>query len=247
MVKIKFEIAKPEQIAEWIFHEFKNAIIGNVQGVDANLIFIEFPEEIKEKIRTNSQLTEELKKELFDEIIKTTPKNLDILKYKLEEKWEQDGEKIIEEIERLTEQKFYQKEITCFINNVVCSCCLKKDIVLGFKNVPDKIEKIDDFVLMIIGEELLHLHYETLLHKMPELANKQFNQFKEWQVSEVLPEFILLENENLDYLDKNPKKNNSEKFYPWLSDVKEKIKPIWDERDSFRDFVLKVYKDYNSD
>jgi hypothetical protein len=99
---------------------------------------------------------------------------------------------------------------------------------------------------MIIGKELLHLHYVTLLHKMPELANKSFNQFKEWQVSEVLPEFILLENENLDFLDKNPEKNNREKFYPWLSEVKEKIKPVWDKKDSFRDFVLQVYKDYCS-
>lgn len=61
-MKIKFELAKPEQIAEWIFNEFRQAIIGNPEGVAGQLIFIDFPAEIKDKIRLNAQLTDELKK-----------------------------------------------------------------------------------------------------------------------------------------------------------------------------------------
>lgn len=183
------------------------------------------------------------------EINKTSLKNLDIIRDKLEKRWSLDGDKIINEIEKYTEQKFYQEEITCYINHVVCSSYLEKekDIILGFKEVPKKIGEIHDFILLIIGEELLHVHYVTILHKMPELANKQFDQFKEWQVSEVLPEFILLENKNLDYLDKGPEKIRDRSGpYPWLHNVKEQIKPVWENRKSFRDFVLKIYESYNS-
>lgn len=62
MVKLKFKVASPEQIAEWIFNEFRQAIIGNPEGVAGQLIFINFSDETKQKIRMNSQLTYELKK-----------------------------------------------------------------------------------------------------------------------------------------------------------------------------------------
>lgn len=87
----------------------------------------------------------------------------------------------------------------------------------------------------------------TILHKMPELANRQFDQFKEWQVSEVLPEFILIENNNLSDLDKGPREISDRSGpYPWLNSVREKIEPIWKSRKSFRDFIIKVYEGYNS-
>lgn len=247
MVKVKFEVAGPDQIAEWLFYNFKQAIIGNLEGVSGQLIFIELSEEIKDKIRLNVDLTEELKESLITEIKNTAPKNLELLKEKVDQKWKEDGEKIIKEIERLTEKKFYQEEITCFINHVVCSSYLDKDIILGFKEIPQEINKIHDFILLIIGEELLHLHYVTILHKMPELANKKFNEFKEWQVLEVLPEFILFENKNLNYLNKEPEQvRKRSESYPWLDEVKEEIRAFWKDRKSFRDFILNVYKEYNS-
>lgn len=246
MLKIKFEIAEPEKIAEWIFYEFKDAIINNPPGILGQIIFLDIQESIKKQIIREDFLTENLRLEIVNEIKKTMPTDeLIKLKEKIIKRWEKDGEKIIGEIEKITEQKFYQDEITCFITNAICSSHVSNNIILGFKDVPKDTLDIPDFILLIIGEELLHVHYIDILHHMPELASKNFDEYKEWQVSEVLPEFILLENEDLSYLEEGPIKNRY-LYYPWISEVKEKIRSFWINRKSFKDFVLKVYSSYNS-
>ena len=77
--------------------------------------------------------------------------------------------------------------------------------------------------------------------KIPELANKSFNEHIEWKVSEVLPEYILLENNILGF-DKGHMDRSI--CYPWLTKLKEEIRPIWERRTSFRGFAIDVYKNY---
>lgn len=242
MVKIKFEIASFEKEAEFVY-SFKKDIRENPEGVLGNCIYINLTEDLKKEIEESEALTKELKLKIINRIKRSywLPE-LDSLKILLEKNWKEKGIPIIKEIERLTEKKLWAEEITCYITNVVCSSKPGGEIVLGIKELPDLTNKIPDFIFFIICEEILHAHYEKIINQIPKIKDKNFDEFKEWQVSETIPEFIFFENKNLDFLDK--KFLDRSNFYTWINKIREDIRPFWNNKKNFEDFVINVYENY---
>jgi hypothetical protein len=177
------------------------------------------------------------------EIIEFFKNNKEEIEYKLikrkkliEKNWSKINNIFFSEIERITENKWKYKNYKCHI----CAVCAgeytiyKNSIsVFAFFNKAD--------YLAVVAEELLHLHFWEIIKKLKiKMRYKDWKNFKEnfyWQLSECIP-CLIFSHSNIKLKLKFGK-------YPGWKHIRKlfkKIKPLWEDRKSFRDFLLNSIK-----
>jgi len=154
----------------------------------------------------------------------------------IEKAWMPINNIFFSEIERITENKWKYKNYECHV------CCVwggwydeyrNKIAVFAFFNKAD--------YLAVIAEELLHLHFWEIMKKLKiEMKDKDWRNFKDnfyWQFSECMPCLIFSHSDIKIKLKfgKYPEWKHVRKLF-------KKIKPIWENRKNFMDFLRKALK-----
>ena len=145
-------------------------------------------------------------------------------KERIESLWKPIDSKFFREVERITGFPWKFEYYKAHISSVLPGCYEK------YRN------KISVFafwrnVIPVIAEELIHLHYWDTLKEIgiSERRNREFL----WKLSECIPPLIWGEMDLGIKLRKYPSWNS-------VMGLFRKIKPIWEERKSYREFLLKV-------
>lgn len=154
----------------------------------------------------------------------------------IEKNWNEINDLFFSEIERITESKWKYKSYKCHV------CCVWAGRYNNYKNeitVFAFFGKSD--YLAIIAEELFHLHFWEIMKKLKiEMKDKDWRNFKDnlyWQFSECMPCLIF------SYSDIKLKLKFGK--YPEWKHVRKlfkKIRPIWENRKNFMDFLRNALK-----
>jgi len=163
------------------------------------------------------------KKEIEEKLIKR--------KKLIEENWNKINDIFFSEIKRITENRWKYKNYKCHVCSVYAGnyTIYKNNIsIFAFFNKAD--------CLAMIAEELLHLHIWEVMKKLKiEMKDEDWRNFKDnfyWQFSECIP-CLVFSHSDIKLKLKFGK-------YPDWKEVRKlfkKIKPIWENRTSFKDFL----------
>lgn len=237
--KVKFKLANLNKEAERAY-EFKETLKQKFELRSGSHFNITLSEELKNKIlRANS--FEDIKNELIN-FLKTKKPEFDENKLKeINQAWKEVEKTYFIEVEKITGKKFDFEEYICYLIFSVCghyeegSNRIYVDIILSPKAIA-----------AICAEELLHLHYWKIIEDLFKIRMKKFYgkfDMKPWQISEVIPEYILVENPTFfKFKWNNWNRKNS---YSWITDLRKILDPIWRNRKDFNDFLIKAHKELN--
>lgn len=224
--KIKLKPGKPEFIAKRIFNLIKNVDLDITHKFVFNI-----SEKLAEKIKQEKDFSD-IKSEIIKFVEKETDINLEEKTSKLQKIWNKKNDAYFSHLKKKLETDFKFKEYIGYTANVM----------VGNYGGDNKFiirisEKLDDSVY-IIAEEVLHLVYWDIWKRTfdkniekPWLLNKDNDKgLSVWKISETIPEYIF----NID--------SSREKSYKWLPEVKKILDPLWKNRKSFKDFLIKAHK-----
>lgn len=157
-------------------------------------------------------------------------KKLEIRKKQIEKNWNKMNDSYFKKIEIITKFKWRKENYYCYLSPLDIGEYnpIKRNIIIVFAfNHPKYINQI-------IAEELYHLHYWNYLENEFDLdVKKEWGKKKQWRLSEAVAMLIL---EELgfkcggNYWDKKVNK-----LY-W------KLRPFWENKESFKDFISKSLK-----
>ncbi|MCR4284652.1 MAG: hypothetical protein NUV97_01245 [archaeon] len=247
--KIKFSIPKPEKAAEFVYSLKEN--LGGTLGDakeryenEAECIFIPLSKSLVERMILSKKLTPKLREELskiITPILERKKEKLEGMIVKIERLWGEVGSSYWEEIENYFPGMF-EKEYNAYLTNVVCGAYFGKNEV----TIPLYKGENEKLFVYVMAEELLHLVYWKFLEKLFGKEKTEFmwksgkKKWNAWNISEVIPEYILINNPKFQKL--GWRKFDRTTHYPWLDDLKEILNPLWEKKTSFKDFVIKSYK-----
>ena len=154
----------------------------------------------------------------------------------IENNWEEINDIFFSEVERITENSWKYKRYKCHVCSVYAGRykMYKNEItVFAFFGKAD--------CLAAIAEEFVHLHFWEIMRKLGAKVEKEYwKDFKSnfyWQLSECIPCLIF------SYSDVKLKLKFGK--YPDWREVRrlfKKVKPLWDERKGFEDFLRNALK-----
>ncbi len=259
-MKVKFEIASPEKVAEFIYDLRDTLDKSNLkQKGGSQCIFIDFDPILKEELFYAKELTLKLKEKLTREIKKKIDfqrEKMDRFLDKIKREWKQIEEIYFKEMKKFFEFK-EDKIFYCYINNcVVGSYFGENEISLPyFQEFEKELEKNREKNLFseatfIIAEEILHLLYFDYIRKLfgrnfsfEEIYDMGNDDYSGWHLAELMPEYLLVHNPVFKEFGWN-KINREEQGYFWIIDLRKKIDPLFKEK-SFKDFIIEIHKPFS--
>lgn len=243
MTRLLFKVAPLSKISKFIFdlrESLKEGALKDRAGKPC--ILIDIPLELKQNLISEKKLTPKLKKEISHVIknfIGKDKKELKNFAKKIENYWNKNLAKLyFKEIEKTIGEKF-DKTYFCYITNTVVSAYFgKNEITLN----PNKRLNLSEGSY-IIAEELLHLLYWKTWKKIfGKKIDKKIYEGKiwsAWHISEVMPEYLLLENPSFSKFNWNPKR---ERCYFWIPKLRKILDPLWCNKKDFDTFLIEAHK-----
>jgi len=248
--KIIFKIANKDQIAEFIFDLKDSLESENLSERNyAPCIYIKFPEKLRNKILDSKNLTPKLKEEIENHIEISKNNEIEVHSFikKMREYWGKVNYLFFSEMKGIIGD-YFQKEYICYITDKVVGAYFNKnEITIDYKK-DISLEKGS----FILAEEILHLIYWELWER---IYNKNINENYEeifsikrdkwscWHIAEIIPEYLLVENEAFNKLGWNRRKRYL--GYTWIPELRKILDPIWESKKNFRDFIIKTHLKLN--
>jgi len=260
MSKVNFEIASPEKIAEFIYDLKDTLDESNLkQRSGSPCIFVELEPDLKEELFYARELTSRLKEKLVKEIKKKKDFKIERLNRFLErvrEEWKQIEETYFNEMKKFFKFK-RDKTFFCYINNCIVGAYFGENEVSlpYFKEFEKELGEDEERNLLAeatftIAEEILHLLYFDYIRKVfgkaftfEEIYDMGDDKYSGWHLVELIPEYLLVHNLVFEKFGWD-KINREEQRYFWITELREKIDPIFKEK-SFKDFIIEIHKPFS--
>jgi len=230
MPKVIFKVPSYEFIAKKVFFTIKDKGERYRES-----IYIEIPKHLIEAISKNE--FENIKDDLIEEVKKHHDlEKLEKFRKELEEYWNDMNDVFFDGLKKITGLDFKYDEYFVYISTIRRGSYSLTNIV--FTNLHERI-KTSAF---IAAEEIFHLHYWDIFKKtikdteMPWRINNDI-----WEISEVVPEFVLTD----DLFSSFGWGKDLHRNYSFIKKWKEKLKPIWESRKNFKEFIIKIHEDVN--
>lgn len=257
MAKVIFKIASNKKLAEFIFdlrYTLDSKKLNQLGG--SSCIFVSLSPSTKKELSTTKKFSNKLKKMIMSDLEKNYRIEKDIFeeyKKEVEKKWKILEKEFFKELKKIIPIKF-RKEYTCYISRAVINAYFfKKDVSLEFYELKDKKESIKKRIIekatSIVAEEILHLIYFDYWNKVfkknysyEQVYDLGTNKYSGWLISEIVPEFILIENPLFKKYGWD-KVNRVESGYFWIPKHKNKLRKIWN-TSNFKDFLIETHKDF---
>ncbi len=235
MPKLEFKIATKLEEAKRIY-AFKEAFKSSFALRKGSHLYILMPSLLKKKI-INSNSFLDVKRELVS-YLRKNPKKTKINLDEIKEAWKDVSGTFFREVTRLTNRKFDHSKYKCFL--IFSLCGHYKE---GTNKIYVESHLSPKAISAICSEELLHLHYWKIIKDLfkkrrNELTDKFY--MKPWQISEVIPEYVLIDNKAFKEFGWN--KWDRSRGYPWIPKIRKTLDPIWKKRKSFDEFVINAHK-----
>jgi len=227
MPKVIFKVPSYEFMAKKVFFAIKD------KGEEyREIIYIKIPKYLIEEISKNE--FENVKDKLIEEVKKHHDlEKLEKFRKELEEYWSPLNNIFFDGLKKITGFDFKYDEYFVYVSTIRRGSYTLTNIV--FTNLLERI-KTSAF---IAAEELFHLHYWNIFRKTikdSEIPWRINNYI--WEISEVVPEFVLTDNLfNPFGWGKDLHRN-----YPFIEKWKEKLKPIWENKKNFKEFMIKIHR-----
>ncbi len=228
MPKLYFNIANHKKSAKIIF-DFKESVEEEIKRgkpfTSWSPFLLKIPEEIFNLIISKKYLAGNLKNELI-KLVRKKRTNLKPKKHFLEAKWDKIDNVFWKRVSEITGFQWKHRKYSCFVN----------DVTVGHYLVPNEI-RISEHNVYPIAEELFHLHYWDIFKEVFNSKEKYpFTNEKSWLLSEIIVEYVLLEDPILSKFWK-VKRN-----YDFIEKNRRILNPIWKNRKDFPSFLKKAHK-----
>ncbi len=232
---IKFKIASFEDEAKFIF--WLRGSLKNMEGVRNNpCIFLNLDNKFLDEIINSKKINKEIIKKIIEEAKRQSneeiEKKLNLKLKKIKREWKKIEKEYFLILKNLTGIEI--KNIICYITRfTIGSYFYPNKIAVNYKS---------DVGAYVIAEEIFHLYYWKICEKLfkIKLSMNPFDikgkKWNAWHVSEVMPEYFLINNKKLKIFNKIDRIIS----YPWLVEIKKDIGEI--KSDNFKDFIIKVHK-----
>lgn len=231
---VKFQLADKE-VEAWCIFKFRKNLKSEDQDIRKGSHFnIEFPKDLKNKI-IESKNFGSIKEEITN-FLSNQNHSIDQEKLlKIEEEWRKVEDVFFREVKEISEHSIDFNEIICYI---ICSVCGHYEMGTNKVYVPSNMGPKS--LAAVCAEEILHLHYWIIFK---EIFGKRFNSQDQWKISEVIPDYFLIENSAFKGFGWYKWQRNQS--YPWLAEIRKVLDPLWQNRKSFRDFLIESHKALN--
>ncbi|PIN92711.1 hypothetical protein COU61_01300 [Candidatus Pacearchaeota archaeon CG10_big_fil_rev_8_21_14_0_10_35_13] len=247
--EINFQVPTPEKVAEFVY-SLKESLGETVEDAEENYenqeacIFIPLSKELVRRIIMSKELTDELREEISEIIrplLNKEKEELDKTLIKIKELWAKINKSYWKEIEKYF-PGLIEESYDAYLTNIVCGAYFDGNEV----TIPKYKSVNESLFVYVMAEELLHLAYwkfwEELCGKRKEefMWNSGIEGWNSWNISEAIPEYLLINNPTF-------KKYGWDKFkrtnsYPWLDKIRPLLDPLWKNKKSFKEFVIKSHK-----
>lgn len=232
---IKFQKARLEDEAKFIF-ALKDSFLISSKDKVSSCINLRLPTSLVKELLNRKRLTSKLKLKIINAIKGRLPP-LAITPQEVEREWKEVEKTVLAEFKKIFKIKL-KKNIKCYLAASICGAYINSSIVLN-------ATKRQPFNAYVIAEELLHLYYWKFLErklkwKIRDPWELKGKKWRAWHLSELLPEYILIENENFSQFGWN--KINRCHDYPWIPKLRKIADPIWKKSKELGTFLLTLHK-----
>jgi|SRR3989344_1564534 len=237
--KVKFKIASLETEAQRVF-DFREFLIKKFDLKTNSVWKVPFTEEIKKQI-INANSFNDVKKDLtvhLKNFVTKTKVNL----LELKKEWDKFNNYFFESLRKITEQDFKFDEYEC---NIIFSHVghYREGTNQVFVNSENSIR----VMVGVCAEEILHLHYWSIMKELFRINVSEFirkNNMVPWKISEIMPDYFLVENADLKKFGYFDKWDRS-KGYIWIPEMRRRLDKIWNKRSDFKSFLIESHKECN--
>lgn len=236
-LKLNFQKISLEQEATLIFDR-RNVLSAEDKLRTNSIIRVALPASLISKIKSASNF-DEIKDELVEFLKGVEPKDT-VTDEDIQKVWTKYARLFFSELTKITEGKLAFGEYACLLCFSVAG-----HYVEGTNKFYSSSDMRPQKIIEVAMEELLHLHYWSIVKKVLNIKdvstfNRETNRMP-WKISEVIPDYILVENPAFKSAGLFAKTNRS-KGYPWIPEIRKIIDPLWKKRKSFEDFILIAHK-----
>jgi|TARA_Y100000310_G_scaffold223427_1_gene225271 uncharacterized protein YggL (DUF469 family) len=240
-MRVVFKQLNPEKFAELIF-DMKECLSADELNREDSCFSFDIPEELVKEIILTEYLTDELKEKIIFSI--KDFKLIDEIKIeKIQKFWDENVNNIFfREMERFM-PGCSVSEYTCYITDKMIGSYFERNSEVVMKFMENKDEA---WLSSVVAEEILHLIYwkfwrnlfdkNLTLNERFDIGNDEING---WSISEIIPDYLLIENKIFEQLSWS--NIDRSKGYVWIKDLREKLDPLWSNKESFSDFVIKAH------
>ncbi len=225
--KVKLQPANPEFLSKRIF-----SLIKNIKIEDCNKYVFDIPVSLAKDIQ-HAKEYEEIKEAIINFILNKQDSELIRKTKTLQDVWDKQNKRYFLHLKKILETDFKQEIFYGYVTNIM---------VGNYGDENDFIIRITDNLQVsayIIMEEILHLVYWPIWDELfdkevrsSELYTKDNEEgLSIWKISETIPEYVF----NLDA-------SNRAKSYPWLSEARKILDPLWQKKKNFKDFLIETHK-----
>lgn len=225
--KVKFLVLSHEKLAKEVYFYVRNLR----ENYKKNL-YIEIPNDVFQSILNNEF------KDIKDRVIELVKKYNNIIQLeeyskRLEEYWKPLDNLFFENLKKITGFNSPYQEYEVYTTKIIRGCYSSTNTI--FTNFTKEI-KVSGF---IVAEELLHIYYWNIFKKLIKNVESPWKISREiWEISEIIPEYILTDKSFKDF----GWPENLNRNYPFIGEWKQKLNSVWDNKENFRDFLIKIHK-----
>ena len=240
-MKVIFKQLNPEKFAELIF-DMKECLSARELNREDSCFSFNIPNKLSREILSSEFLTGELKRKIVEVIKDFKPIDRIIIE-KIQKFWDENANDLFfQEMERFM-SGCSALEYTCYVADKMVGSYFEKNNEVVLKFIKHKDES---WLSSVVAEEILHLIYwkfwknifdkNMTLDERFDIGNNEVNG---WSISEVIPDYLLIENKIFEKLGWN--NIDRSEGYKWIEDLRKKLDPLWSEKKDFSDFVVKAH------
>ena len=225
--KVIFKIPSYEKVAQEIFNH-----VQFLKEKYNRVIYLNLPENLVKEIIGKNFL--EIKEKIIEEVKKKHDiKKLENYKMGLKKYWNPLNKLFFENLKEIMRFDFKYKEYVVYITEIIRGMYSTENVV--FTNPNEEVKKSG----YIIAEEILHLHYWDIYRKIVKDVKCPWRDNERvWEFSETIPEFVLTDN----LFERFSWGKNLNRKYLFIEKRKKELLPVWKDKKSFKDFMIKIHK-----
>lgn len=240
-IKVVFKQLNPAKFAELIF-DMKGCLSARELNREDSYFSFNISYELSREIISSEFLTDELKRKIM-EVVKDFKPIDKIIIEKVQKFWDENvNDLFFQEMEKVM-PRCSASEYICYVTDKMVGSYFEKNNEAVLKFVKHKDEA---WLSSVVAEEILHLIYwnfwknlfdkNMTLDECFDIGNDRVNG---WSISEVIPDYLLIENKTFEHLCWN--KIDRSKGYKWIKSLRKKLNPLWSEKKDFSDFVIRAH------
>lgn len=251
MEKVEFKLADKEKIAKFIF-DLKNCLdINNLsQRNYSPCIYIDFQKEFAEDLINSHELDNSLREKIINSIKISKEERSKMIFFirQIKNYWDKEiNDTFFLKVKDIIGKEFTEKKYFCYITNKIVGSYFNKNEITIDYNEEMSVEK----GAFILAEEIVHLVYWNLwneiykkdISNIDNIFSIKGDKYSCWHIAEIIPEYILVDNPSFKSFEWNKKKRYL--GYPWITELRKILDPLWKDKKSFRDFVINAHKQLN--